>query len=206
MQAVPGRMLEKKNASYYRLVANLPYDVATSVVANLLVDELPIRSLTITVQYEVGLRMAAEPGSRDYGPLSALIQRSEVSNGCEHCRRVFSGRSLMSIHVSFVSKSMSRNARISKSFEFGTDSSAICSCMPKMLRSAVASIPGYKVVKPKLDALFEGLGLSGDVRSGPAQPRGTVVVMGRSRGDPCGNHLAGCPRVARAKAGRVSNQ
>src|SRR5262249_13065895 len=34
----------------------------------------------------------------------------------------------------------------------------------KMLRSAVASVPGFKEVKPGLDALFTELDLPGDVR------------------------------------------
>jgi len=66
-----------------RLVSNLPYNAASPLIAELLVQMCPrsigfqpmfFSRLTFTVQYEVALRMSAAPGTRDYGPLSILIQ------------------------------------------------------------------------------------------------------------------------------------
>ncbi|MGK2959143.1 MAG: 16S rRNA (adenine(1518)-N(6)/adenine(1519)-N(6))-dimethyltransferase RsmA [Acidimicrobiales bacterium] len=55
------------------LVANLPYNVATMVVADLL-DEVPaISRMLVMVQREVGERMAATVGSSAYGALSVKI-------------------------------------------------------------------------------------------------------------------------------------
>ncbi|MBI1843883.1 MAG: 16S rRNA (adenine(1518)-N(6)/adenine(1519)-N(6))-dimethyltransferase RsmA [Actinobacteria bacterium] len=55
------------------LVANLPYNVATMVVADLL-DEVPaISRMLVMVQREVGERMAAGVGSPAYGALSVKI-------------------------------------------------------------------------------------------------------------------------------------
>lgn len=55
------------------LVANLPYNVAAVVVADLL-DEVPaISRMLIMVQREVGERMAAHVGSPAYGALSVKI-------------------------------------------------------------------------------------------------------------------------------------
>jgi len=55
------------------LVANLPYNVATLVVADLL-DEVPaITRMLVMVQREVGERMAAGVGSPAYGALSVKI-------------------------------------------------------------------------------------------------------------------------------------
>lgn len=51
----------------WALVANLPYNVATTIVLHLL-DEVPaITSMLVMVQREVGERLAAAPGSRTYG-------------------------------------------------------------------------------------------------------------------------------------------
>ena len=58
----------------FKLVANLPYSVATPVVAELLRFEplLPER-MCFTVQREVATRISSPPGSRDYGWLSVLV-------------------------------------------------------------------------------------------------------------------------------------
>lgn len=61
-------------AGGYHLVANLPYDVATLVIGNLvLADPAPL-TMTVTIQFEVANRMLAQSGSRDYGPLAVLLQ------------------------------------------------------------------------------------------------------------------------------------
>ncbi len=66
LDAAPGRQL--------KLVANLPYNVATPVVANLLASPIVPRSMTVTVQKEVADRMAARPGTKNYGALSVWIE------------------------------------------------------------------------------------------------------------------------------------
>ena len=65
------------------LVANLPYNVATPLVALCLqsawralaggADACRFDRLTFTVQKEVADRLAASPGGSDYGPISVLI-------------------------------------------------------------------------------------------------------------------------------------
>ncbi len=57
------------------LVANLPYQIATPLVTNLLLDAPDLRRMCFTVQAEVGDRILASPGTRDYGPVSVLMQR-----------------------------------------------------------------------------------------------------------------------------------
>jgi 16S rRNA (adenine1518-N6/adenine1519-N6)-dimethyltransferase len=55
------------------VVANLPYNVAATVVIRVL-DEAPsIGSLTVMTQREVGERLAAGPGSKAYGQTSVLV-------------------------------------------------------------------------------------------------------------------------------------
>ncbi|MBU2458075.1 MAG: ribosomal RNA small subunit methyltransferase A [Planctomycetes bacterium] len=55
------------------LVANLPYNVASSVMLNLLDGPVVADEMVVTVQKEVAQRMAAEPGSEDYGILSIFL-------------------------------------------------------------------------------------------------------------------------------------
>lgn len=57
-----------------KLIANLPYSVATPVVSNLVATELPWKRIVVTIQYELGKRMSAKPGSSNYGALSVWLQ------------------------------------------------------------------------------------------------------------------------------------
>ncbi|MGB8225274.1 MAG: 16S rRNA (adenine(1518)-N(6)/adenine(1519)-N(6))-dimethyltransferase RsmA, partial [Sedimentisphaerales bacterium] len=55
------------------LVANLPYNVASSVMMNLLDGPVVADEMIVTVQKEVAHRMAAEADSDDYGVLSIFL-------------------------------------------------------------------------------------------------------------------------------------
>lgn len=55
-----------------KLTANLPYQAATPLVMNLLTQFPKVHRLVFTVQKEVGERMTASTGRRDYGPLAIL--------------------------------------------------------------------------------------------------------------------------------------
>ena len=57
-----------------KLVANLPYQIATPLVMNLLLDYPQVTRFCFTVQREVGERVLAGPGSKAYGPLSIVAQ------------------------------------------------------------------------------------------------------------------------------------
>ena len=56
------------------LVSNLPYDVASSVMINLVKGPVTADAMIVTVQKEVAERMTARPGRRDYGTLSIFLQ------------------------------------------------------------------------------------------------------------------------------------
>ncbi len=57
-----------------KLVANLPYSVATPIMTNLLALDTPPKSMTVLIQKEVADRMVAEPNTKDYGALSLWCQ------------------------------------------------------------------------------------------------------------------------------------
>jgi 16S rRNA (adenine1518-N6/adenine1519-N6)-dimethyltransferase len=56
-----------------RLVANLPYNIATPLVARLLEEAPQISDFVIMVQKEAGMRFVAPPGSRTYGAVSVMV-------------------------------------------------------------------------------------------------------------------------------------
>ena len=57
----------------WTLVANLPYNVATPLVCDLLDDVPPIESMLVMVQREVAERFAAPPGNKQYGAVSVKV-------------------------------------------------------------------------------------------------------------------------------------
>jgi len=58
----------------WHLVANLPYNIATPLVCDLLDGVPAITDLLVMVQREVGERMAARPGSGIYGAVSVKVR------------------------------------------------------------------------------------------------------------------------------------
>lgn len=58
----------------FKLVANLPYNVASPLLVNLVIDFPRMRRAVVMVQKEVAQRLAAAPGGKDYGPLTVMVQ------------------------------------------------------------------------------------------------------------------------------------
>lgn len=80
MQDVLKADLAKDTAAYFdtskplKIVANLPYYITTPIIFNLLASGLNFASLTLMMQKEVAERIAAESGSKAYGPLTIAVQ------------------------------------------------------------------------------------------------------------------------------------
>jgi 16S rRNA (adenine1518-N6/adenine1519-N6)-dimethyltransferase len=63
----------------FKVVANLPYYITTPLIMRFLESELPVTSLTIMVQEEVGLRLVAKPNTADYSAITlAVLLRGEA--------------------------------------------------------------------------------------------------------------------------------
>ncbi len=63
-----------------RVVGNLPYNISTPILFRLLAFRDIIQDMHFMLQKEVVDRMAAEPGGKDYGRLSVMLQAQ-----CEVC-------------------------------------------------------------------------------------------------------------------------
>ncbi len=62
-----------------RLVGNLPFNIATTIIERILESDLPVEDMIVMAQLEVAQRIAAFPGSRDYGYFSIYCQhRADV--------------------------------------------------------------------------------------------------------------------------------
>ncbi len=66
--------MNKYPGSIFKLAANLPYNIATPIISNLLRCPILPESMTVTIQKELGDRLVASPNSKDYGALSVWAQ------------------------------------------------------------------------------------------------------------------------------------
>lgn len=57
-----------------RLFGNLPYNIAATIIGDMIEDGTLFEMVLVTVQKEVALRMAAKPGTADYSSFSVLCQ------------------------------------------------------------------------------------------------------------------------------------
>lgn len=57
-----------------KVIGNLPYNISTPIIEKFLTEPHPCREFFFTVQREFGERLAAQPGTKDYGALSCFVQ------------------------------------------------------------------------------------------------------------------------------------
>ena len=73
-----------------KMVANLPYNIAATVVLKVLEEAPGVTELVVMTQKEVGERMAASPGSKVYGaPTVAAAYFADASVAARVSRRAF---------------------------------------------------------------------------------------------------------------------
>lgn len=78
------------DVEHIQVVANLPYYVTTPILMKLLEDRLPLTSIVVMIQKEVADRIAARPGTKDYGSLSVAAQYyADVQYGMTVPKTVF---------------------------------------------------------------------------------------------------------------------
>ena len=67
------QLCQRRLRGHVLLVANLPYNIASPLILNLLLGPLVIDGMYITVQKEVAQRITAKPGQKHYGALSISL-------------------------------------------------------------------------------------------------------------------------------------
>lgn len=150
----------------FKLVANLPYNVATPVISNLLALERPPVSITATIQRELAERIVAQPGSRDYGALSVWVQ-SQAEARIERVipPQVFWPRPQVFSAIIQIVLNPSRRGQIQDLGFFHAFIRGIFIHRRKLLRAQVHSVLGREVEKGDVDALLCGLRLDPQARA-----------------------------------------
>lgn len=149
-----------------KLVANLPYAVATPVIANLLLTELPIERMVVTVQWEIAERMTARPGIKDFGALAVLVQSlANVSLVRQLAPTVFWPRPKVSSAIIKIVPDSSKRAHVGDVHRFRIFLRDLYCHRRKNLRGALAGFPGRRHDKEEIDRKLAQLGIEGTLRS-----------------------------------------
>jgi 16S rRNA (adenine1518-N6/adenine1519-N6)-dimethyltransferase len=151
--------------SHFKLAANLPYNIATPVVSNLLSTPITPQSMTITIQKEVAERIMARPSSKDYGALSMWIQsQCEVELIRELPPTVFWPRPKVSSAIIQIRPQPSMRAAIADLDGFHSFVRAIFCHRRKLLRSEL--ITSFKqLTKQQVDEILLEQGFAADARA-----------------------------------------
>lgn len=151
---------------HLKLVANLPYAVATPVISNLLLSDLPWERMVATVQWEIGAKLAARPGTDDFGALSVLVQ--SVAD-VEILRRlppsVFWPRPQVASAIVRIWPNADKRAQIGDVGRFRIFLRDLYAHRRKNLRGGLVSLPGTTHEKETVDAKLAELGIDGAARA-----------------------------------------
>ncbi|MBA4066954.1 MAG: ribosomal RNA small subunit methyltransferase A, partial [Isosphaera sp.] len=149
-----------------KLVANLPYVIATPLVTNLLIARDDIERMVVMVQWEIAERLRAAVGTKDYNAMSVLVQ--SVAD-VEVVRKVLPGnfhpRPKVDSAIVKITPSAEKRAKVGDVPRFRAFLRDLYTQRRKNLRQALSGGPGGKRDKAEVDARLAGLGVDGTVRA-----------------------------------------
>ncbi|MCY3006653.1 MAG: 16S rRNA (adenine(1518)-N(6)/adenine(1519)-N(6))-dimethyltransferase RsmA [Planctomycetota bacterium] len=158
MSRIPG--------SKFKLVANLPYNVATPIISNLLNETPLVERMVVTIQKELGERIIAPPSCKDYSALSIWMQ-SQCD--CEILRilppSVFWPRPNVDSAIIRIIPNATKRVRIVDLEFFHTRLRAMFLHRRKFLRSQVISAMQEHLTKEQVDAVLAQQHLEPNLRA-----------------------------------------
>jgi 16S rRNA (adenine1518-N6/adenine1519-N6)-dimethyltransferase len=149
-----------------KLVSNLPYVVATPVISNLLLEDLPLERLVVTVQWEIAARLTASPGNKDYSALSVLVQSlADVEVIRRLAPSVFWPRPKVDSAIVGVRPSAAKRAHVGDVHRFRSFLRDLYVHRRKNLRGALSGWPSGRRDKSDVDSRLASLGMPGTIRA-----------------------------------------
>ena len=160
------KQLQVDPARRLKLAANLPYNIATPILSNLLSTDIVPVSMTATIQKELAERITARPSTKDYSALSIWMQ---ALCDCRILRllppSVFWPRPKVESAIVQVVPNPAKRARIPDVEFFHTFVRSLFFHRRKFLRSVLVSAFKDQLEKPQVDQILAGLKLGTDARA-----------------------------------------
>jgi 16S rRNA (adenine1518-N6/adenine1519-N6)-dimethyltransferase len=158
LAAAPGRRL--------KLVANLPYNIATPVISNMLLAPHVPHSMVVTIQKELADRMTAAPSTKDYSALSVWMQsQCKVEIIRVLAPSVFWPIPKVTSAIIRVTVDPQRRAGIPDLKYFHQFLKSIFLHRRKFLRANVVPAMKQHLSKEQVDAILDELGFASDTRT-----------------------------------------
>lgn len=160
-----GALCGAEHGGRLKLVANLPYQVATPLLIDLLCDELPFACLCATIQKEVADRLVAPCRSEAYGPASVVVQvTARVETIAALPPEAFWPRPQVHSSMLRLMPRTDTRARVGDPAAFARFVAGSFQQRRKVLRSVLRA----RVAKP--EGLLESLGISATARAEELTP------------------------------------
>jgi 16S rRNA (adenine1518-N6/adenine1519-N6)-dimethyltransferase len=176
LEAVRKRLAEQPGRQL-KLVANLPYSVATPVISNLLLTDFTPVSMTVTIQKELADRIVARPGTKDYGALSVWVQSqcdAEIVRLLPPA--AFWPRPLVTSAIVHIQLVRGMRKRITDLKRFHDFARSMFFHRRKFLRSVLASAIKNELTKAQIDELLHALKLGPDARAEQLSPEAMIAL------------------------------
>lgn len=169
MEAVTQSLSEVRETAGHaelKLVANLPYNVATPIMSNLMATDLPWTRMVVTIQLELGLRMRAKPGDSTYGSLSVWCQaHGKVEVLKKLGPTVFWPRPKVDSAVVRIVRDPEKESGIANKPAFHEYVRGVFQNRRKLLRNQLQSMYRKELGKEWVDPFLEEMGLPENARA-----------------------------------------
>lgn len=73
VEILPVDILKTDVSKYNKIIGNLPYYITTPIIKKVLLENMQLETFVFLIQKEVGQKLLAPAGSKDYGPLQILM-------------------------------------------------------------------------------------------------------------------------------------
>jgi 16S rRNA (adenine1518-N6/adenine1519-N6)-dimethyltransferase len=156
----------EKGLTRRKLVANLPYAIATPLIANLVITGRSIERMVVMVQWELAERMVAAPGTRDYGALAILLQSvADTSIVRRIAPSNFWPPPAVDSAIVLIKPNAEKAERVPDRKAWRAFLRDLYTQRRKNLRQALSGWPGGRRDKKDVDAKLAAAGFDGSVRA-----------------------------------------
>ena len=176
--------------SRFKLVSNLPYNIATPILSNLLTaNPLPI-SLTATIQKELADRIVARPGTKDYSALSIWMQAlCTIDVVREMPPQVFWPRPKVHSAIIHILPNPLKRAAVGDLAFFHDFIRSLFFHRRKFLRGVLISALADRLDKPAIDDLLASFNLPPDARAEQLDVKTHLALAAAVRQRLVGDHV-----------------
>lgn len=183
LNAAPNRRL--------KLIANLPYHIATPLITNLIASDLPWDLMVVTIQWELAERMLARPKTSEFGALSVFLQaQCKLKTIRKLGPTVFWPPPAVDSAIVRIDPDPVAAGRIVERGEFQQFVRDIFTQRRKRLRGVVVNLFKSRLSKEQIDAVFQSMELPPQTRAEEMSVDQLVELSNRLQRSLCGETLS----------------